>query len=196
MRTARHRPTRTRERPPIRCRSPNSARSRVRKRSRPRHGNPKPTYRPLRNSRTSPRPRRRVPTSHSNKPPATTDLARSSWPWRSSPANRFRCSSPVRRSADTRDRRPQLRRRVLAVALTSAHADNRVGDYAAAMPDRVELSTSNVRTDDWPAQATDSIVKVVGTVHDKVTGPDDDGRPRHRLRNLRRHPRCRGASCW
>ena len=40
-----------------------------------------------------------------------------------------------------------------------------------AMPDRVELSTSTVRTDDWPAQATDQIVKVVGTVHDKVTGP-------------------------
>ena len=39
------------------------------------------------------------------------------------------------------------------------------------MPDRVELSTSNVRTDDWPAQATDSIVKVVGTVQQKVTGP-------------------------
>jgi hypothetical protein len=39
------------------------------------------------------------------------------------------------------------------------------------MPDRVELSTSNVRTDDWPAQAADSIVNAVGTVHDKVTGP-------------------------
>ena len=39
------------------------------------------------------------------------------------------------------------------------------------MPDQVELSTSSVRTDDWPAQATDQIVKVVGTVHDKVTGP-------------------------
>jgi hypothetical protein len=39
------------------------------------------------------------------------------------------------------------------------------------MPDRVEVSTSNVRTDDWPAQATDSIVSVVGTVHDKVIGP-------------------------
>jgi len=42
------------------------------------------------------------------------------------------------------------------------------------MPDRVErveLSTSNVRTDDWPAQATDSIVRVVGTVQEKVTGP-------------------------
>jgi hypothetical protein len=39
------------------------------------------------------------------------------------------------------------------------------------MPDRVELSTSTVRTEDWPAQATDSIVKVVGTVQEKVTGP-------------------------
>jgi hypothetical protein len=28
-----------------------------------------------------------------------------------------------------------------------------------------------VRTDDWPAQATDTIVKVVGTVRDKTTGP-------------------------
>jgi len=28
-----------------------------------------------------------------------------------------------------------------------------------------------VRTDDWPVQATDAIVKVVGTAHDKVTGP-------------------------
>jgi hypothetical protein len=37
--------------------------------------------------------------------------------------------------------------------------------------DRAELSTTKVRTDDWPAQATESIVKVVGTAHDKVTGP-------------------------
>lgn len=37
--------------------------------------------------------------------------------------------------------------------------------------DRVDLSTTRVRTEDWPAQATDSIVKVVGTAHDKVTGP-------------------------
>ncbi|MGI8662194.1 MAG: hypothetical protein ACR2LQ_03165 [Acidimicrobiales bacterium] len=28
-----------------------------------------------------------------------------------------------------------------------------------------------VRTDDWPTQATDSIVKVVGTAHQKITGP-------------------------
>ncbi len=43
-----------------------------------------------------------------------------------------------------------------------------------AMPERaerVELTGSSVRTEDWPAQATDSIVKVVGSVHDKVTGP-------------------------
>lgn len=39
------------------------------------------------------------------------------------------------------------------------------------MPESVEVPRSAVRTDDWPAQATDSIVKVVGTVHDKVTGP-------------------------
>src|SRR6476620_9027228 len=39
------------------------------------------------------------------------------------------------------------------------------------MPDPVVLSTSTVRTEDWPAQATDSIVKVVGTVEEKVTGP-------------------------
>jgi len=39
------------------------------------------------------------------------------------------------------------------------------------MPERVDVTNSSVRTDDWPAQATDSIVKVVGTVHDKVTGP-------------------------
>jgi hypothetical protein len=37
--------------------------------------------------------------------------------------------------------------------------------------DRPELTTTRVRTDDWPVQATDSIVKVVGTAHDKVTGP-------------------------
>jgi hypothetical protein len=37
--------------------------------------------------------------------------------------------------------------------------------------DQVELSTARVRTDDWPAQATDTIVKVVGTASDKVTGP-------------------------
>jgi hypothetical protein len=35
----------------------------------------------------------------------------------------------------------------------------------------VTISASEVRTDDWPAQATDAIVKVVGTAHDKVTGP-------------------------
>lgn len=39
------------------------------------------------------------------------------------------------------------------------------------MPESVEVPRSAVRTDDWPVQATDSIVKVVGTVHDKVTGP-------------------------
>lgn len=39
------------------------------------------------------------------------------------------------------------------------------------MPDRAELSTTRVRTDDWPAQATDTIVKVVGTASGKVTGP-------------------------
>jgi hypothetical protein len=39
------------------------------------------------------------------------------------------------------------------------------------VPDRAELSTTRVRTDDWPAQATDTIVKVVGTASGKVTGP-------------------------
>ena len=37
--------------------------------------------------------------------------------------------------------------------------------------DQVDLSTTRVRTDDWPVQATDTIVKVVGTASDKVTGP-------------------------
>jgi hypothetical protein len=37
--------------------------------------------------------------------------------------------------------------------------------------DPVDLSTTRVRTDDWPTQATDTIVKVVGTASDKVTGP-------------------------
>ena len=37
--------------------------------------------------------------------------------------------------------------------------------------DPVDLSTTRVRTDDWPAQATDTIVRVVGTASDKVTGP-------------------------
>ena len=39
------------------------------------------------------------------------------------------------------------------------------------MADPVDLSTTRVRTDDWPAQATDTIVKVVGTARGKVTGP-------------------------
>lgn len=39
------------------------------------------------------------------------------------------------------------------------------------MADQVDLSTTRVRTDDWPVQATDTIVKVVGTASDKVTGP-------------------------
>ena len=37
--------------------------------------------------------------------------------------------------------------------------------------DTVTVSASDVRTDDWPTQATDAIVKVVGTAHDKITGP-------------------------
>lgn len=37
--------------------------------------------------------------------------------------------------------------------------------------DQVDLSMTRVRTDDWPVQATDTIVKVVGTASDKVTGP-------------------------
>ena len=40
-----------------------------------------------------------------------------------------------------------------------------------AVADQVDLSTTRVRTEDWPVQATDSIVKVVGTAKDKVTGP-------------------------
>ena len=39
------------------------------------------------------------------------------------------------------------------------------------MADQIDLSTTRVRTDDWPTQATDTIVKVVGTASDKVTGP-------------------------
>ena len=43
------------------------------------------------------------------------------------------------------------------------------------MADRLELvpppAPSRVRTDDWPAQATDTIVKAVGTASNKVTGP-------------------------
>jgi len=36
---------------------------------------------------------------------------------------------------------------------------------------RATLSAADVRTDDWPAQATDAIVNAVGTAHDKITGP-------------------------
>ena len=39
------------------------------------------------------------------------------------------------------------------------------------MAEPVDLSSTRVRTDDWPTQATDTIVKVVGTASDKVTGP-------------------------
>jgi hypothetical protein len=39
------------------------------------------------------------------------------------------------------------------------------------MATRIEPPTGAVRTDDWPAQATDAIVTVVGVAHDKVTGP-------------------------
>ena len=44
-------------------------------------------------------------------------------------------------------------------------------DYAAAVADQVDLSTTRVRTEDWPVQATDTIVKVVGSASNKVTGP-------------------------
>lgn len=30
---------------------------------------------------------------------------------------------------------------------------------------------SDIRTEDWPAQATEAIVKVVGRAHDSITGP-------------------------
>jgi hypothetical protein len=33
---------------------------------------------------------------------------------------------------------------------------------------RATLSAADVRTDDWPAQATDAIVNVVGIAHDKI----------------------------
>src|SRR5690348_6176867 len=36
---------------------------------------------------------------------------------------------------------------------------------------RATLSAAEVRTDDWPAQATEAIVNVVGSAHDKITGP-------------------------
>ena len=42
------------------------------------------------------------------------------------------------------------------------------------MPDKVDSIVAPrgpVRTDDWPVQATDAIVKVVGSAHDKITGP-------------------------
>jgi hypothetical protein len=42
------------------------------------------------------------------------------------------------------------------------------------MPDKVDSIVAPrgpVRTDDWPVQATDAIVKAVGTAHDKITGP-------------------------
>lgn len=39
------------------------------------------------------------------------------------------------------------------------------------MAQPVEVSNARVRTDDWPTQATDTIVKVVGTANEKVTGP-------------------------
>jgi hypothetical protein len=39
------------------------------------------------------------------------------------------------------------------------------------MGNGVDVPASSVRTDDWPAQATDAIVKVVGTASGKVTGP-------------------------
>jgi hypothetical protein len=37
--------------------------------------------------------------------------------------------------------------------------------------DPLAAPSGTVRTDDWPVQATDAIVKVVGTAHDKITGP-------------------------
>jgi hypothetical protein len=42
------------------------------------------------------------------------------------------------------------------------------------MADKVDSLVApkgSVRTDDWPVQATDAIVKVVGTAHEKITGP-------------------------
>ena len=39
---------------------------------------------------------------------------------------------------------------------------------------------------DWPAQAADTIERVVGAGPDKTTGPGLTGRPRRRVRHLRR----------
>jgi hypothetical protein len=46
--------------------------------------------------------------------------------------------------------------------------DTKALDSRAA---RAAMSAVDVRTDDWPAQATDAIVSAVGTAHDKITGP-------------------------
>ena len=46
--------------------------------------------------------------------------------------------------------------------------DSRTLDSKAA---RAAMGAIDVRTDDWPAQATDAIVSAVGTAHDKITGP-------------------------
>lgn len=50
----------------------------------------------------------------------------------------------------------------------------RVTSLAGMVSDRPPASarvTSDVRTDDWPAQAADTIERLVGSVRDKTTGP-------------------------
>ena len=71
----------------------------------------------------------------------------------------------------TKDERAQCARR--RTRDEAKHRTDRQGREIRLrrVADQVDLSTTRVRTDDWPAQATDTIVKVVGTASDKVTGP-------------------------
>jgi hypothetical protein len=58
--------------------------------------------------------------------------------------------------------------RRLRCATVAKGVDSKPLDSRAA---RAAMTAVDVRTDDWPAQATDAIVSVVGTAHDKITGP-------------------------
>src|SRR5438445_7853354 len=63
-----------------------------------------------------------------------------------------------------------------AVSAGGASLDSAMGAETTLRPmadkvDSIVAPTGSVRTDDWPVQATDAIVKVVGTAHDKITGP-------------------------
>src|SRR4051794_15800491 len=75
----------------------------------------------------------------------------------------------------TRPRQQRARERPSCAPCRGSVETHRSETTLPPVADRLELvpppEPTRVRTEDWPAQATDTIVKAVGTASNKVTGP-------------------------